>query len=198
MKVIDLINPQLRLNKVKNQIVFSEKDENSLLQEVRITKIPDETDAFSLDKKVDLNSNESRKLINEFVNSEIAYVNKRCDAVVIFQKDTELHILICEMKSEKPDPQKYEYQLQNVGVFMQYLIDLYLKFTNKKLELKTFKYILFYREKSKRVINKEKIVFEPTKKFTLSKMNNFDDEIIKYQCKTKLFNFAKFDEFING
>lgn len=101
------------------------------------------------------------------------------------------------MKSEKPDPQKYEYQLQNVGSFVQYLIDLFLKFSNQKLEIKSFKYVLFFREKSNAIIKKERIVYEPIKKFKISKMNNFDDEIIKYNCNSKLFNYVKFNELID-
>lgn len=52
MKLIDYINSSLRLEKAKNQIVFVEKNENSLLQEVRITEIPKDVEAFSLDQEV--------------------------------------------------------------------------------------------------------------------------------------------------
>jgi len=196
MKLIDYINSSLKLEKFKNQLIFTENNENSLLQEVRITEIPDDVEAFSLDKEVVFSKNDKRKLFNEFLNIDNEFINKRCDGVLIFQDDNQIHILICEMKSEKPTPQKYEYQLQNVGSFVQYLIDLYLKFSNQKLEIKPFKYVLFFREKSKDIINKEKIVYEPTKKFKISKMNNFNDEIIKYNCNSKIFNHVKFNDLI--
>jgi len=196
MKLIDYINSSLKLEKFKNQLIFTENNENSLLQEVRITEIPDDVEAFSLDKEVVFSKNDKRKLFNEFLSIENEFINKRCDGVLIFQDDNQIHILICEMKSEKPTPQKYEYQLQNVGSFVQYLIDLYLKFSNQKLEIKSFKYVLFFREKSNGIIKKEKIVYEPTKKFKISKMNNFNDEIIKYNCNSKIFNHVKFNELI--
>jgi len=198
MKLIDYINSSLKLEKQKNQIFFFEKNENSLLQEVRITEIPTEVEGFSFDKEVEISKNERRKLINEFLNVENEFINKRCDGVLFFQKKQEIHILICEMKSEKPDPQKYEYQLLNVGLFVQYLIELYLKFSKQELEIKSFKYVLFFREKSKGIINKEKIVYEPSKKFKIFKMNNFEDEIVKYNCNSKLFNHVKFNELIEN
>jgi len=70
MKLIDYINSSLKLEKFKNQLIFTENNENSLLQEVRITEIPDDVEAFSLDKEVVFSKNDKRKLFNEFLSIE--------------------------------------------------------------------------------------------------------------------------------
>ena len=199
MRLIDLINPELRLQAHKNQFILSEEAENSKLRKVHISEEGElETvTAFSVDKEVTIEAGGERKLVNEFLNAQNKLINRRCDGVVIYQKGKTIQAVICEMKSEKLNPQDYEYQLQNVGVFVDYLLDLYRKIEEQDIEIFPTKYVLFYVKKTPPIFRKERIVFQAAKKGAIEKMNNFDDSVIKYPCNTSHHNYVKLSELLD-
>lgn len=166
MGLQDYINPYLWEPVADNEHIVEEQkndDEdtpeqaNQCLQKVCVQNIPDNTVFFALDKETifceynecQMFGENRQQAANQFLNKSAEHINKNCDGVFIRQENDELDIVFVEMKSKDPKPKKYENQLVNTSLFVDYLRALHATFNKKPLTVRRTVFALFYYSPSK-------------------------------------------------
>ncbi len=202
MTLRNYINQSLLLEIKNGQVVLCEENaiNNTDLREVTIKNLPANTFAFSLDKPIIFQENANpRKANNEFLG-EAPNIKKRCDAVIVCEEEGVTYILICELKSISLDAQDYEYQLVNVHIFVDYILNLYQHFTqNPALHTKT-EHFLFHKKNlqttQEKEFRKHKIVYESVfPEHTQDTMHNFPQyKVATFPFEKTHFNFLKWED----
>ncbi len=200
MKLHNLINPELVTNIEGNQIRLEEKQtEDDTLKEVIITQIPDNVFVFNLDKEIikEYKDNGNMKqCINQFLNAEREYINKRCDYIIFYYESNELYLFFCELKSKKPKPNEYETQLINSKIFIDYLFNLFkIFFPDEHIPIKKTKYILFYLRRT--TLIDDVVRGRVEMQYDTENMINYKENIItKYPLKGTHHNYIKWEDLI--
>jgi hypothetical protein len=152
MQLQNLINPKLFLTIKNNKvsIIETNNSENDKLYEVIIENLLPNTFVFSTDKNLIDENGKREEIANKFLNSKNNRINKNCDGILVYQDDQDLYVVICELKSEQPEPGIYERQLMNGKLLVEYLINLFNELyegEESKLNLKKVYFALFYKRK---------------------------------------------------
>ncbi|TAE76316.1 MAG: hypothetical protein EAZ85_00140 [Bacteroidetes bacterium] len=200
MNLQNYINALLLLEIKDNKVSLKEENatENTDLREVIIKNLPLNAFVFSLDKPISFGENTERKANNEFLGNA-PNIKKRCDAVVVCEENDITYILICELKSVSLDPQDYEYQLVNVHIFVEYILNLYQNFTKNPILDTKIEHFLFHKKNLKtsqqREFRKHNIKYkEILPEYTKDKMSNFPQyTIIKFPFEKSHYNHLKWE-----
>lgn len=101
---------------------LKEDDQSSQLSELKITHVPKDVLAFTLD----FPSRERKfKQLSSYVEPKNGDgVNKGCDLVMLWQADDQICVLIFDLKSNKPNLEDSRKQLLNSTLFVQYLVSM--------------------------------------------------------------------------
>jgi hypothetical protein len=227
MKLHNLINPKLGLEIKDNRVTLSEKQtEENALKEVTICQISENVFFFKMDQEiVRVCKNENNcvgnytmeQCQNCFLNDENEKINKRCDCIIFYYKNSELYLFCCELKSKGLEPIQYETQLINTKLFVDYLFILFKKFYNdENIKIKQVTYILFYLLREKRPIQRNKQGKNPkhrknnrfersgnVKEYRLKPkrepMKNYPEEkIIKHPFEKPIYNYIEWKDLVNS
>lgn len=202
MTLQNYINPLLFLEIRNNAITLHE--ENAVgkddLRNVTIKNLPANAFAFSLDKPVIFQENtKERKANNEFLG-EAPNIKKRCDGVIVCEEDGVTYILICELKSVILTPQDYEYQLVNVHIFVEYVLNLYQNFTQNPTLNTKIEHFLFHKKDlqttQEKEFRKHNIVNMPTfPVHNQDQMHNFPPyKVAIFPLEKTHFNHLKWED----
>lgn len=133
------------------KIQIEEDTEEKGLKRVTIENIPANALFFTFDGK-------KQGITNQFfseLEGHLEGINKGCDAVILYEKEGIINVMICELKSFKASSGDYEYQFMNASLFVEYIFAILKRFTNEEFKLNDkFKYFLF-RLKEPNKIDKE-------------------------------------------
>ncbi|MGR3840875.1 hypothetical protein ACUZX0_04920 [Serratia marcescens] len=128
-----------------NEIVLKENNENSVIRDLVISNIPDNSIAFTLDYNSEKEDDRRlfKKLSCYLSSSNGNGINKSCDLVIVTPKNEEdgvyLDILVIDLKSEKVSSRGYA-QIENSVLFIDYLLKLCHFYYDEK-----FKKIVYYK-----------------------------------------------------
>jgi hypothetical protein len=155
------------------QLKIKETDRSSSLKEVIVHGLNDVL-FIKLDNK---------GIQNQYLqeNNTIG-INKRCDALLFFEKNNLNNLVLCELKSTTPKAIEYEKQLVNSKLIFEYFIKLASKFYHTEIKLDKITFILFKRDKMlkplPRVSGRPPISTQPMEHFdnTSIKIITFGDE----------------------
>lgn len=210
MHLQNFINESILLLKVeekKEKLTLREENNTKIteLQEVIVKGMPENTFAFSLDKKIEISNEEKSKSIkrnlrNEFFNFlQDLPINKGADAIFISLKNNELFILVCEMKSA---PERYTAQLVNSCLFVKYLVELFNTFYSEdKVEIKQLDCVLFHI--SDKILDKQEISrrdkrtanqYNPPKTYKKEPLQNYDFQVIKVPFGSPKWNYISWTD----
>lgn len=116
------------------------------LEHITVKNIPADALIFSCDVK-------HKGITNQFIDNacKIKGVNKGCDLVIMFEKESILYAIFGEMKSFEDTKSVYQPQLQNSYLLVDYLRRTINLFDNEdqNIEIKPFFY-LFYLYKNRK------------------------------------------------
>jgi hypothetical protein len=226
MKLHNLINPKLRLEIKDNQVTLSEKQtEEDTLQKVTISQIPENVFFFKMDQEiVRVCKNEKNCVGNDtmeqcqncFLNDENDKINKRCDYIIFYYKNSKLYLFFGEFKSKGLEPIQYETQLINTKLFVDYLLILFKRFyKNENIEIKQVTYILFHLLREERPIQRKKQSKTPkhrknsqfessgdVKEYRLKpkiehKKNYPEEKVIKHPFEKPIHNYIEWKDLVN-
>jgi len=184
-RIIDLLN--LTINKEAKEkvlqcdefIKIKELEPSAKLKEVEIRGFlkNDKIFAFSLDLP-------NKNSLSCYINRK--NVNRGCDGIVFVIRENNLYIFVCELKSDRPHKKDFEKQLLSSEIFIYYLLKIFEKFDNLKINNITIKKILFstYNSNKYKINNKELVV---------SKIKN---DIYHNDCVEEIENIFKINELI--
>lgn len=226
MKLHNLINPKLGLEIKDNRVTLLEKQtEENALKEVTISQIPDNVFFFKMDQEiVRVCKNENNCVGNDtmeqcqncFLDDKNNKINKRCDFIIFYYKNSELYLFFGELKSKGLEPIQYETQLINTKLFVDYLFILFEKFyKNENINIKQVTYILFHLLREERSIQRNKQSKNPkyrknsqlersgdVKEYRLTPkiepMKNYPEEkIIKHPFEKQIYNYIEWKDLAN-
>lgn len=125
MTIIDalkrVINPSVLLSIVDiDEVHIKEPDVSSKMKKLCVTGISSDSIAFTLDFGSSSKGFCSPSLYFNSANSD--GLNKSCDSVVATYSKGELHVLLLELKSDKPSVRRAEQQLYNSRLFVEYML----------------------------------------------------------------------------
>ena len=126
----DLLREELFIeyNEPLNEVLAKEEDPGARLKKLKIKNVPTGACAFQLDfspsGELKKTHGKAFKQLSCLLKSDHSNANKKCDIVIAYQKDTRLHFLIADMKSDRPSKSSCKRQLRNSELFVQYLISL--------------------------------------------------------------------------
>ncbi len=201
MKLQNYINEKLFLE-IKNNKIIIEEPNNEIseanqekLKNITIKNLPTNVFAFSLDKNVEISTDKFRKFYNEFLGNA-SNIQKRCDVVLVCEENNNFDILICELKSTNLDRSEYEYQLMNVKVFVDYVLNLYKIIGKQNIENTNIYYILFHKKRVNNDFRKDNIIFSsPKNEHKKEKMYHFDtQEIIIMPIESHSFHYLNWED----
>ncbi|MFK5971454.1 MAG: hypothetical protein QM487_15240 [Candidatus Marithrix sp.] len=194
MKLHNLINPELELKIEDNKITIEEKQvKNNTLKNITITNLPENTFVFSIDKK-DVNICNG-KCRNQLLNSEDNKINKACDCIIFYYEDKYLDLLFCELKSMKLEANRYENQLINSKLFVDYLLVLFRQFYNNEIfEIRKIEFLLFYMDRKLQICKtlRNKVEIDNQPKY--ENMKNYPEKIIKYPLQKTHHNYIEWED----
>jgi len=224
MKLHNLINPKLGLEIKDNRVRLLEKQtEKNALQEIIISQIPDNVFFFKMDQEIvrvaqtnGVGNDTMEQCQNCFLNDENEKINKRCDCLIFYYKNSELYLFFCEFKSKGLEPIQYETQLINTKLFVDYLFILFKQFyKNENIEIKQVTYILFHLLRKERAIQRHKRSQTPkhrknsqfessgeVKEYRLKPkiepMKNYPEEkVIKHPFEKPIHNYIEWKDLVN-
>ncbi|RKZ83133.1 MAG: hypothetical protein DRR19_19540 [Candidatus Parabeggiatoa sp. nov. 1] len=123
------------------------------------------------------------KRISEYLNPAAEKINKSCDGVIFTAIKNEWYVLICELKSKKPNEAEYVLQFRNTHVFIKFIGAILEEFYGINfMENCSVRYILFDKQQSNRynktTLKNHKIEPEPivsdNKTFWVYKVHHLD------------------------
>ncbi|MGK4478631.1 hypothetical protein ACSMDC_09625 [Yersinia enterocolitica] len=133
------------------EIILEENDKNSAIKKLKITGVPDNSIAFTLDfndtnQKKGMPSRLFKQLSSYISSSNGDGVNKSCDLVIITpeKKDDGFNfkIIVLDLKSEKANS-RGETQIENSIIFIEYLLSLAkYHYSEKHLDIFYFKRLI--------------------------------------------------------
>jgi hypothetical protein len=225
MNIQNLINPLLLLEIKEDMLVLSEAENKEkvtpTLQEVIITSLPKGLIAYSTDIYVKDLGDKKRKLYNEYMNvpsplltkpdgknwvwtngSEFVktkYIDKRSDAVLVWRNESEVTIVICDLKSTKFSPKECAYKFMVDKLFLDYLISVLNTIFREQLTISSVQYVIFYLKQGKQGLNnkqKPRTTKEHLQVFEKVKMTDFDEDMFKYPFFKPHKNEIKWEKLI--
>lgn len=204
MKFHNLINEFLCEQINEKSVLLEEKNNTTTntLQNIGVSNLPDNVFVISLDKKVEYRKKYKQQFNNLLNNKKPngKYINKSCDGVFISYEDTAncVDLIFCELKSEDPKANTYEYQLINSKLFVDYVINLYNCFYNSNITVNKFSFVLFYLEKNRPINHNKGLRTKiPVPVPTSKKMINFPNiEFIEYPCYQSKFQWINWKELM--
>lgn len=115
------------------ELILKESDECSAISELRITGVPDNSIAFTLDFNETAHNKKGKpsrlfKQLSSYVSSSNGDgINKSCDLVIMTPEEKDdgfnLKIIVLDLKSERVGP-RGEIQVENSILFIDYLLSL--------------------------------------------------------------------------
>jgi hypothetical protein len=153
-KLEHLLNKDMILlycSNTKTAFTFEEHQSTKAgLEHLTIKNIPANALIFSCDVK-------DKGITNQFINNscQIKGVNKGCDLVIIFEKESALYAVFGEMKSFEDNKVVYQPQLQNSYLLVDYLRRMINLFDNESIEFKPFFYLFYLYKNRKYKDNKQ-------------------------------------------
>ncbi|MGZ3767891.1 MAG: hypothetical protein ACXVA2_24720 [Mucilaginibacter sp.] len=122
----DVILPAVRVefSTADGTLVLKENATDSIVKKLHIHGISEQSFAFTLDYQP-TQHNRCFKQLSCYVNpANDKGVNKGCDLVVITYKNDKWHILVLDMKSDKPNISETAKQLLNSELYVQYIVSM--------------------------------------------------------------------------
>lgn len=112
--------------KKKIEVTFQEEHIGSALRTLSIVHVQKDLIAQQLKDTViveaDFPSGEHSKY-STFIKSNAFFLTKQCDFFIIHQKDDQLYIAICDMKSSKGgDDERCKQQIEHAQLFLTYIV----------------------------------------------------------------------------
>ncbi|MBO9424782.1 hypothetical protein J7444_08620 [Labrenzia sp. R4_1] len=115
-------------------VILKEDDTGAALRVLSIKRLPKGSIVFELDHSP--KGSLKRRLGNAFkqlsciLNSNHDKINKKCDYVIVYKKDKEIRILLCDLKSNRLKRSDCAAQLKNSELFVKYLLSLLAEYHN--------------------------------------------------------------------
>jgi hypothetical protein len=131
-----IINPDTYIEVMNyGTIVLEETDKQAKLKKVILRGFDaKQTFAFKLDIQ--------GKRISEYLNPAHDKINKGCDGIIFTKIVEQWYVFICELKSGKPEENKYLLQFRNTRVFVKFINGILEEFYNLTINFE-LKYVLF-------------------------------------------------------
>lgn len=82
------------------------------------------------------------KRISDYLNRSAKKINKACDGIIFTQINERYYVIICELKSGKPDVQECVIKYRNSTLFIKLIINILEEFFGSAQKF-GFRYILF-------------------------------------------------------
>lgn len=134
-KIIDeRVNVKIIKTKNDFELILKEGDPGSDIDELRITNIPEDSFAFTLDYTSTIGSRKRLRLFRKlscYINSNNDDgVNKSCDLVIVTRINNRVNVIVLDLKSKKTSGKRPVIQIENSILFLRYifsLVDFYYK-----------------------------------------------------------------------
>lgn len=123
----DIINPDVVINydTSRNRLKLKEEGADSKVKELFIDHMPVSALAFTLDHQPKGKARQYFKQLSLYVSSTNGTgVNKGCDLIILWQEADKKKALVFDLKSDKPNLQATQKQLDNSELFLKYLLGM--------------------------------------------------------------------------
>ena len=121
-KIIDeRVNVKIIKTKNDFELILKEGDPGSDIDELRITNIPEDSFAFTLDYTSTIGSRKRIRLFRKlscYINSNNDDgVNKSCDLVIVTRINNRVNVIVLDLKSKKRQEKDQQYKLKTQYFF---------------------------------------------------------------------------------
>lgn len=121
--VVDIIKTENNL-----ELLLKEDDDGSDISELKITHIPEDSFAFTLDytssNKRKRNGRLFKKLSCYLNSKNNVGINKSCDLVIVTKNNDSIKVIVLDLKSKKTTGKRPCVQIENSILFMDYIFSL--------------------------------------------------------------------------
>lgn len=148
-----------------------ERDKSAKLKKVNILGISKNAFLLKLDRK---------RICNLF-DCRVENINKMCDyAIFIEESDNKINVLLCELKTGKPKPKDFVYQLANGEKVIEFIFSIIaLEKTNITHNVDK---VLFCNKYKTSFYNKGQIYSEPKKRYEEETSGNTKIRFLVKEC----------------